>query len=310
MKIAIAGSGALGSGFGYQLHKNGEDVTLLDYWDDHIQAVNEKGLQITVNGIEDTANMEMMKPAELKEEMDLIFIFTKSMGLESMLEDIKHLIGENTKVVCLLNGLGHARTLEKYLDAKNIFMGTTMWTAGLDAPGVTHFQGEGPVELQNADPNEVKAAKEIVEVLQESGLYGVYSENVDYTTWRKACVNGTMNALSAILDANLAELFETSTINSMLYSIVTEFSLAAKLEDDVDLDVDEIVGYLTGVTAANIGAHYPSMHQDIANRRPTEIDFLNGAVVEILHEHGEEAKYCQAITDLIHAKEDVLGIER
>lgn len=310
MKIAIAGAGALGSGFGYQLYQNGADVTLLDYWQEHIQAVNENGLQITVNGMQDTAKLKMMTPSELDEVMDLIFVFTKSMGLEEMLKDIKHLMGEETKVVCLLNGLGHIRTLKKYIDPKNIFMGTTMWTAGLDAPGVTHLKGAGPVELQNVDPQSEASAREIVALLQAAGLYGEYSEDVDYTTWRKACVNGTMNALSALLDANLAELFEVSTIHSLLTNIVSEFSLAAKLDADVDLDVAEIVDYLTGVTAVNVGSHYPSMHQDITNRRPTEIDFLNGAVVKILQEHGQEAKYCQAITDLIHAKEDVLGINR
>lgn len=310
MKIAIAGSGALGSGFGYHLHKNGEDVTLLDYWDAHIQAVNNNGLQITVNGVEDTAEMKMCKPNELQEIMDIIFIFTKSMGLESMLEDIKHLMDKDTKVICLLNGLGHSKTLENYLDKKNIFMGTTLWTAGLDAPGITHFKGEGPVELQNSDPNEKEAALEIVELLKESGLKGVYSDNVTFTTWRKACVNGTMNALSALLDANIGELAQTENFDAMLRAVVSEFSRAAELQDAIDLDLDEIVDYLKNISKGGVDSHYPSMHQDIANRRPTEIDFLNGAVVDILNEHDEEAKYCEAITDLIHAKEDVLGIER
>ncbi|MDN6731411.1 MAG: 2-dehydropantoate 2-reductase [Atopostipes suicloacalis] len=310
MKIAIAGSGALGSGFGYQLYKNGEEVTLLDHWDEHIQAVNENGLQITVNGDKDTIEIPMMEPKDLKDTMDLIFIFTKSMGLESMLEDIKHLIDENTKVVCLLNGLGHAQTLKKYLQPENVFMGTTMWTAGLDKPGVSHLQGDGPVELQNMALDGKEAAENIVALLKEAGLNGEYSENVDYTTWRKASVNGTMNALSALLDANLTEIFEVKQIQSILKSIIEEFSLAAKLEDQVDLDVDEMVHYLTKGIGANVGSHYPSMHQDISNRRPTEIDFLNGAVVKILEEHEKEAKYCKAITDLIHAKEDVLGIER
>ena len=85
MKIAIAGSGALGSGFGYHLQKAGSEVTLLDYWADHIQAVNENGLNITVNGEEDTLEMSMMEPKEAQEIMDTIFVFTKSMGLESMM---------------------------------------------------------------------------------------------------------------------------------------------------------------------------------------------------------------------------------
>ncbi len=309
MKIAIAGSGALGCGFGYHLQKAGSDVTLLDHWDKHIQAVNEKGLNITVNGVEDTLEMKMEEPNELNEKMDAIFVFTKSMGLESMMEDIEHIIGEDTKVICLLNGLGHSKTLEKYLDKKNIIMGTTVWTAGLDAPGVTHFDGQGPVELQNSDPAEKEAALEIVDLLQEAGLNGVYSDNVKFTTWRKACVNGTMNALCALLDANIEEVFASSTADSMLSSIVSEFSKVAKLEDNIELDVDETIDYLKEV-AGNVGAHYPSMHQDISNRRPTEIDFLNGAVAEMSRAHGIVAPYCQAVTDLIHAKEDVLGIKR
>lgn len=309
MKIAIAGSGALGSGFGYHLQKAGSEVTLLDHWADHIQAVNENGLNITVNGEEDTLEMSMMEPKEAQEVMDTIFVFTKSMGLESMMENIEHLIGENTQVVCLLNGLGHANTLEKYLDKKNIIMGTTVWTAGIDAPGVTHFNGQGPVEIQNIAPEGKEAALEVVELLKDAGLNGVYSENVTFTTWRKACVNGTMNALCALLDANIAEVFASSTADNMLHSIVSEFSQAAKLEDGVDLDLEETIQYLKDL-ADNVGSHYPSMHQDISNRRPTEIDFLNGAVAEMSRKHGLDASYCQAITDLIHAKEDLLGIKK
>ncbi|PRY82635.1 2-dehydropantoate 2-reductase [Alkalibacterium olivapovliticus] len=307
MKIAIAGSGALGCGFGYLLQKNGEDVTLLDNWQDHIEAISTNGLHITVNGKEDNQKMTICKPDELKEEMDAIFVFTKSMGLKPMMKKIAHVIGANTKVICLLNGLGHLKTLEAYVEKKNIIMGTTVWTAGIDAPGVTHFKGQGPVELQNADPNEKEAALEIVKVLKSSGLYGVYSEDVNYTTWRKACINGTMNALCALLDSTIDKVFASSTIDSMLTGIVSEFSAVAKLQDDITLDVDETVAYLKDV-ASSVGAHYPSMHQDLANNRPTEIDFLNGAVAEASNRLGIQAPICQKITDLIHAKEDILGI--
>ena len=143
-KVAIAGSGALGCGFGYLLQKNGNSVTLMDYWEDHIQSIRENGL-------------------------------TKSMGLRSMMEAIKHTIKEDTQIVCLLNGLGHAQTLSEYVSQKNIIMGTTVWTAGIDAPGVTHFMGQGPVELQNADPSQEEAARKVEALLSEAGLNGVYS---------------------------------------------------------------------------------------------------------------------------------------
>jgi len=308
MKIAIAGSGALGCGFGYHLQKSGEDVTLLDNWEDHIHAISTNGLTITVNGKEDTQEMTMCKPNELNEEMDAIFVFTKSMGLKSMMKNIDHIIGENTKIICLLNGLGHLKTLEEFVDRKNIIMGTTVWTAGIDAPGITHFNGQGPVELQNSDPEEKEGALQIVDILTRSGLNGVYSDNVNYTTWRKACVNGTMNALCALLDTTIEKVFSTSTIDSMLSGIVSEFATVARMQDGIKLDVEETITYLKAL-AEKVGAHYPSMHQDLANNRPTEIDYLNGAVAEAAKGFGLEAPYCQKVTDLIHAKEDILGIE-
>ena len=306
MKIAIAGSGALGSGFGYMLKKGGHDVTLMDFWEEHIQTVQEEGLTIDFNGQTENVGITMDKPENIEGKFDVIFIFTKSMGLRGMLEAIDHTISKDTKVICLLNGLGHADTLSEYVPAENIIMGTTVWTAGLDAPGTVHLMGEGPVEVQEVAPEGKEATLEMVKVMKETGLNGVYSSDVHFTTWRKACVNGTMNALSALLDANIEELFESEQTKAVVKEIITEFALAAKL-DGVELDVDDIMTYVVNLSE-KVGPHYPSMHQDIANRRPTEIDFLNGIVAEMCEANGYSAPNCRLITQLIHAKEEILGI--
>lgn len=308
MNIAIAGSGALGCGFGYMLQKNGQNVTLLDYWEDHIEAIRNNGLTVSVNGVKGTLPMTIARPEEVSGEKDVIFVFTKAMGLEKMMTQINHLIGTKTKIVCLLNGLGHLETLEAFVDRRNIIMGTTVWTAGIIAPGETQLNGNGPVELQNSHPEEEEAARVIVNILKDSGLFGEYSKNVKYTTWRKACINGTMNALCALLDASIDQLFASPSIDSLLNGIVDEFAAVAKAQDDIEIDRDEMIHYLKEV-ASRLGSHYPSMHQDLFNRRPTEIDYLNGAVVEAAEKYGIEAPHCRRMTDLIHAKEAVLGIE-
>jgi len=308
MNIAIAGSGALGCGFGYMLQKNGQNVTLLDYWEDHIEAIRNNGLTVSVNGVKGTLPMTIARPEEVSGEKDVIFVFTKAMGLEKMMTQINHLIGTKTKIVCLLNGLGHLETLEAFVDRRNIIMGTTVWTAGIIAPGETQLNGNGPVELQNSHPEEEEAARVIVNILKDSGLFGEYSKNVKYTTWRKACINGTMNALCALLDASIEQLFASPSIDSLLGGIIDEFAAVAKAQDDLEIDRDEMIHYLKEV-ASRLGSHYPSMHQDLFNRRPTEIDYLNGAVVEAAEKYGIEAPHCRRMTDLIHAKEAVLGIE-
>lgn len=309
MKIAIAGSGALGSGFGFKLFQVGNEVTLIDTWPDHVEAINTNGLEVDFNGEKGTEKIPAFFPQDVKDTFDVVFVFTKSMQLANMLEAIQHTLTEDTKIICLLNGLGHKQTLAKYIPVKNIFMGTTVWTAGIDAPGKVHFMGQGPVELQNIDPNEKQAAEELVEMMAKAGLNGQYSDNVVFSTWRKACVNGTLNVLCSILDCDIEELSKTETCRNMMTSIITEFSLGAKVEG-VTLDVTETVDYLMDL-CGKVGPHYPSMHQDlIQNHRPTEVDYLNGAVAKMGQEHGFDAPTCQMITDLIHAKEDLLGIKR
>ena len=102
-KIVIAGSGAMGSRFGYMLQAAGNDVVLLDNWVEHVQAINTKGLTVAIAG-QDVQHVQIPAalPTAIKDVQDVIIIFTKSMQLGAMLQSIKPLIGEKTKVVCLL----------------------------------------------------------------------------------------------------------------------------------------------------------------------------------------------------------------
>ncbi|MGY3724270.1 ketopantoate reductase [Granulicatella balaenopterae] len=307
MLTYIAGSGAMGCRFGYQLHQVGQEVILLDNWQDHIKAVQEHGLQI-VGDEEVTVEIPMMLPTQATKEADLIILFTKAMQLPQMLQDIKQVIGENTKVLCLLNGLGHEEVIRQYVPEKNILMGVTVWTAGLQGPGKAILQGTGSVNLQSIDQSGVEKAKEIVAILNEANLNVTYDEDVVPSIWRKACVNGTMNSTCALLDCTIGEFFKSPEAVAVVKTIIHEFVEVGTAEG-VELDEAAIVKYVmdTSVKAAH---HYPSMHQDLVqNNRRTEIDFINGAVARKGNRLNIQTPYCQMITDLIHAKESVLNIK-
>jgi Ketopantoate reductase len=109
MKIAIAGAGALGSRFGFVLQQAGNDVTLIDGWPAHVAAIKEHGLKVTLDKDTYTTQIPVMFPKEVTQDMamDLIIVFTKSMQLDQMLQDIKPIIKDHTKILCLLNGIGH-----------------------------------------------------------------------------------------------------------------------------------------------------------------------------------------------------------
>lgn len=307
MLTYIAGSGAMGCRFGYQLHNKGNEVILLDMWEDHIKAIKENGLNI-VGDKEDNIKIEIMKPSEAERKADFIILFTKAMQLPTMLESIKPIIKEDTKVLCLLNGLGHEDVMKQYLPEKNILLGVTVWTAGLKKPGEVLLTGTGSVNLQSIDKSGKEEALEIVDMMNEAGLNVTYDEDVLPSIWRKACVNGTMNSTCALQDCTIGEFFASEEAKSVVKTIISEFVTVGKALG-VKLNEEEIVDYVfkTSVAAAE---HYPSMHQDlIQNHRLTEIDFINGAVARKGKELGIDTPYCRMITDLIHSKEQILGIK-
>ncbi|WP_025730122.1 2-dehydropantoate 2-reductase [Atopobacter phocae] len=307
MLIYIAGAGAMGSRFGYQLHRAGQDVILLDEWDAHIQAIQTNGLVIEGDRT-DTVHLPIMRPSEATQPADLVILLTKAMQLPQMLQSIQSVISEQTQVLCLLNGLGHEEVIEQYVPRDQIMMGVTIWTAGLKGPGIAHLAGTGAVNIQSLAANGKARAEEIVDVMNQAELNVTYDDDVIPSIWRKACVNGTMNSTCALLDCTIGELFASESGQALVNQIIHEFVVVGEAEG-VQLNEEEISKYVYH-TAEIAKHHHPSMHQDLVqNNRLTEIDFINGAVHRLAEKNGLAAPYSQQITQMIHAKENILGIK-
>lgn len=310
MKIAIAGSGAMGLRIGIALHRSGNDVILIDRWQQHIDAVRKNGVTGTINGEEIKEIIPIFTPDEIdasNESVDLIVALTKSTGLDEMFEQIRPIIQPKTCVLTLMNGLGHDDDLKKFVEPKNIILGVTMWTAGLDGPGKVKLFGTGNIEMENITPAGEEFTKDVVRVFNEAKLNTEYSKNVRYSIWRKACVNGTLNGLCTILDTNIAGVGAVSGHEDLIKTIIAEFASVAEKED-VHLDQAEVYNHIAETFDPNgIGEHYPSMYQDlIKNNRLTEIDYINGAVWRKGQRLNIATPYCAFLTQLIHAKEEIL----
>lgn len=301
--IYIAGAGALGSRFGVALSKTGQEVVLLDNWDQHITAIRDKGLQVTGDVIE-TVHLPIMRPTEATREADLILVLTKSNQLRQMLIDLKPIIGERTKLLCLLNGLGHIDTLTEVVRKEQIIMGVTVWTAGLKGPGQVELRGSGSLTIQCLDEAAKAEGEQLLELLNQANLNATYTDNVIHAIWKKAMINGTMNATCALLDATLHEMVSSSSAMLLVKAILAEF-IAVAAHQGVPFDLEETYQYICDVSA-KVGHHYPSMHQDLVqNKRVTEVDYLNGFIAQQSAKLGLSAPYCQLITQMVHAKEEI-----
>ncbi|WP_024467076.1 2-dehydropantoate 2-reductase [Treponema pedis] len=308
MKVIIAGTGAMGATYGSMLKKAGNDVKFLDLWQDNIDAINKKGIEFINLGKKEILEASAYRPSEVHDTADLIIVFTKSMQLKEMLSDIKHLLSDKTCVLCLLNGLGHIDTLKEFVKPENILMGVTVLTAGMKGPGVFEVTNYGNTEIQNITESGKERALKVVETINNSGLPSVYSSDILFSIWRKACINGTMNACCTLLDCNMRKLGKVNHCRELLGTIVEEFSAVAEKEG-VNLNVKEITDLVCWYTTEKFKGvdHYPSMHQDLIQKnRKTEIDYLNGYVSKKGKEYGINTKFCDLITILIHGRESVL----
>lgn len=225
-----------------------------------------------------------------------------------MMQSIQNMVGEETKVLCLLNDIGHENVIKNYMLLSNILLGNTMWTASLEAPGKVKLFGNGSIELQNLGKDGKESAKEVIAVLNEANLNAKYSENILSSIYRKGCVNGTMNGLCTILDSNMADFGETEEAEQIVEQIVSEFAAVAAMEDAA-LNIPEVLNQIKSCyNRETIGLHHPSMYQDlIINNRLTEIDYINGAIARKGKEYGIPRPYCAFLTKLVHAKEQVLA---
>lgn len=305
MKIAIAGSGALGSGFGAMLYRQGNDVTLIDGWEPQATAVKHEGLHIDINGEDYHLNIPMYQDTKIPSDLqfDIVFLFTKAMQLESMLTHIQPHIHDTTIMVCTMNGLKHEERIVNYVDKSRIVRGVTTWTAGLESPGHTHLMGSGPVEIGSLVPEGQNNVEVIYNLLEQAKLNPHKSEDLQQSIWKKICVNGTANALCTILECRLSTLNESEYARKLVYDITKEIVEVATV-DDVHLNADEVYHYLIDLND-KVGPHFPSMYQDlINNNRRTEIDYINGAVARLGSEHHIDAPINQFVANMVHAKEE------
>lgn len=303
MLVYIAGSGAMGSTIGYHIQKNTDnEVILLDYWQDHIDNINNKGLELS-GEITDIIDIKAMKPENATEKAGLIIVMTKSMKLREMMKSISHLIAEDTQILCLLNGMGHETILKDFVNLSKINMGVTVWAAEINGPGLIEVSNIGSIDVQNIGDNE-EEGKKLADLLEEAKLNAKYDTNVMHAIWRKVMVNGTMNPISAIFECKIGEFFKTETHKDIVDLLIDEFVEVGNAEG-VNLDKKEMLDYIYE-TSQSAKDHYPSMYQDlIKNNKVTEIDFINGAVVNKAKDLGIETPYNKLITQLVHLKEEL-----
>ena len=301
MKIAIIGAGAMGSLFGGRLALAGEDVWLLDVWEEHVRTIRDKGLMIAT-----VANDLVAQPrATTKPEdiglADLVIIFVKSSATRAAAQTAAGLLGPQTAVLTLQNGYGNAETIAEVVGAERVIAGTTAQGATLLGPGRIMHGGSGDTHIGELGGGKTDRLEEVAACLTRAGIQTIADDNVAALIWGKLVVNVGINALTAITGLKNGELADHEETRQVLAMAVEE---AVRVADaaGIRLPYDNAVEKVLAVAVAT-AQNRSSMLQDLSGGRLTEIDAINGALVREGERVGVATPVNSVLTLLIKALE-------
>jgi 2-dehydropantoate 2-reductase len=296
MKTVIMGAGAMGSLFGGLLTLSKEDVWLVEIREDHLQALGSAGLAVEERGKIQTIPVHATKEVATIGKADLVLFFVKAYHTQKAVSDALGLQKENTVFLTLQNGLGNEEAICKQVDPRRVILGVTNHGATFLGPGRIRHAGWGKTYIGELDGKVTPRVTQIVQLFTKAGIESEVSSNIQGLVWNKLFINVGINAVAAITGLKNGRLLDYPETLRLMEALVSEaVAVARKKGIPIQGNPLETVKAVAEATREN----RCSMGQDIDNRRKTEIDVINGAVVREAERLGIAVPYNQMITDLV-----------
>lgn len=298
-RIGIVGAGALGGLFGGYLQANGEDVSFVDRNPELVNQINTDGLTIDrPDGEKLTVYPTGATDPEDVPPVDVLFVFVKAIHTEAAIRDAEPLLHDETLVVTVQNGLKNVDIIREYVPSERVVGGTTTEGSSLQQLGHVLHTGQGETKIGSDDD---KAAARVARLLTAAGIETSVVDNPESHIWEKQLVSVAIKptaALTELLDGPLAEHDETIWVMERLVDEAVEVAEAR----GVELLSDDPMETVREVCEVNYDTK-SSMLEDVQEHRKTEIDHINGAIVEFAKQEGIETPYNRMATALVKGKE-------
>ncbi len=300
MKIAIVGAGAMGALFACLLEKN--DVKLFDVSPSTVECIEKNGILLQEpDGRESRHKIPICFSGEEQEPQDLVILFVKDIAGEAALRANLGLIGKDTVLLSLQNGMGNFEIIKQYVADEHILLGTTRHNCVTKAPGVIYHSAAGETQIGSPTGN-IAMAESAAKALSACIQSVVVCDNVKRLLWGKLMLNMTVNPVTALLNTTLG-FNETNPHMRNITKMLVEEAIAVAAADGVSFDAESVFSSIMQTSHAAATGR-TSMCQDIQAGRRTEIDFINGAVVRLGKQYGIPTPCHEMIVNLIHALEE------
>lgn len=271
LKVAVLGAGAVGCFYGGMLARAGHRVTLIGR-PSHVQAFEARGLRMQTRTFDETLPVGASTDASAVAGADLVLFAVKSPDTEAAGEQLREHLQPGALVLCLQNGVDNAERLRAVLPGVAVAAAVVYVATEMAGPGHLRHHGRGELVIEPSP-----ASARVAQALIAAGVPTEVSDNVRGALWAKLILNCAYNALSAVGRIVYGELVQQPGVAAIMRDVVAECRAVAaadgvQLPGDVDLAVRRI--------AETMPTQYSSTAQDLMRGKPSEIDHLNGYVVQ------------------------------
>ena len=317
MKVAILGCGAMGTVLGAYMTKNGCPVEMVDSYEAHVNALNEKGAHI-VGTVDLTVPVKACTPDQMEGIYDIVFLFTKQTANDAVLPALLPHLGPRSTVCTLQNGVPEPY-VASYVGQERTVGGTVLWGATFMEPGVSELtqdlsRNEHLFEIGEIDGSVGTRIQTVAETLGYMGPAKV-TDSLMASRWGKLINNACMSGLSAACGANFGQVFVNDRACACLSYLGREVKrcceasgyrlpilLHEQSPDTLDIADQAMFNanqemFLT--MYSDMRAAKASMLQDLEKGKPTEVRMINGYVCQTGDQLGIDTPFNDCVVDVV-----------
>lgn len=302
-KFAVIGAGPVGGVVAAFLARGGYEVTLCDVFPALLEPALNPGILLEgAENFQARVSRTITRVDELANDPpDVVIVTVKATALPLIASALESAVGKGCHVVSWQNGIDTERVLATTLGASSVMRAVVNYGCTLLKPG--HVQmafHQRPHYLQELDAASRHIAVGICNVLTECGLDTHHTDNIRNMVWSKAVNNSSMNPICAVTGKTMFDVINDPILFNLVDSLLKEGVAVARANEFI-LGPDfypDTISYIK-----NAGHHKPSMLQDIEARRSTEVDFINGKIIEYGVRAGVPTPYNISLRSLVKALE-------
>jgi 2-dehydropantoate 2-reductase len=299
MKIAILGTGAMGSIYAALLADAGNDIYAIDVWQEHVDVIMQNGLTVTgASGERTVRNLHASSTLDEAGACDLYIIATKASGVADAAHQVSRVMRSDSLVLTIQNGLGSGERIAKHMSTENVLLGVAEgFGASLVAPGHAHHNAMKMIRVGEMTGGITERLQSIEKVWKSAGFDVQAFEDIEQLIWEKFLCNVTFSGPCTVFDLTLGELMNDEESWKIACGCASEVAQLAEAKG-IKVSYDDPIEYVISFGKRMPDAR-PSMLLDHHAKRISEIDAINGMVPVVGADLGIETPYNNVISAVV-----------